>query len=119
MTPDPPRWTTSSHEIRYGRGGLGQPRPGQGPTTLPGAGHVPVTRGWWSDPRGFRRLLTWDPATGELTLEPGHRERAELLAVIPNRVILGAVLNGWADECDKTNSQEWLRRQVAFLQDTS
>ena len=109
MIPSPP---PSSSNLPWGEG---TPATGQGPTTLPGTGQDPVSRGWWSDEIGFRRALVWYPETGDLVLEAGHHEPAELLAVIPNRVMVNAILSGWQDRSLEQDSQRWLRAATAFL----
>ncbi|MCA1572384.1 MAG: hypothetical protein LC798_19190 [Chloroflexi bacterium] len=71
---------------------------------------LPVDRGWWTTPHGVRRLLSWWPDTGVLTLDgPGG---VRVIATIPNRTQLDLILNGWADQCDQPDGLAWLNERL-------
>jgi hypothetical protein len=75
----------------------------------------------WSE-KGTQFEVAWVADTGELYLMAEPRSRrgisstavtVEILAVIPARDTINAVLAGWSDEMQKPNSVAWLRGRVA------
>jgi hypothetical protein len=75
----------------------------------------------WSE-KGMRFEVAWVADTGELYLMAVPHSRrgisstavtVEVLAVIPGREAINAVLTGWGDEMAKPDSVAWLRERVA------
>lgn len=66
--------------------------------------------GWWRTTNGQRRLLTWWPDSGALTLDgPGG---LDVLAIIHDETELHRRLEGWADHCDLRDGLGWVAQQL-------
>mgnify|MGYP000878683941 CR=1 FL=1 len=73
---------------------------------------IPVDRGWWTAPNGVRRLLSWWPDTGLLTLDgPGG---VTVVATIASRSQLEAVLAGWEQQCEQPDALDWLNARLTI-----
>jgi hypothetical protein len=79
----------------------------------PDLSHVWRDAGWWIQPDGTRRLLSWNAATHELKFWAlDRREPDMVLAVIATEDELVRRLDGWADHCDTKEGLAWLAQRL-------
>lgn len=72
-----------------------------------------VDFGWWIQPNGLRRLLSWNAATHELAFWPLLRsEKPTIVAVIDDEDELRRRLDGWADHTDTKEGLAWLAQRL-------
>lgn len=64
--------------------------------------------GFWPQPSGPKRLLSWNAETHELSFWPLDREPPIVVAVIETEDEVRARLEGWADHNTKEGGLEWL-----------
>lgn len=78
-----------------------------------GAGYVWVDFGWWVQPAGNKRLLSWNEATKELTFWPLTRwEEPIILAVLTDEDEVRQRLDGWADHNTSSDGLAWLAQRL-------
>lgn len=71
--------------------------------------HIWWDAGWWVQPDGTRRLLSWNAGTHELTLLSLDRRVPDLvLAVIPTEDEVRLRLEGWQEHTDTKEGMAWL-----------
>lgn len=68
--------------------------------------------GWWPQPSGVKRLLSWNAETHELSFWPLGREAPIVLAVIENEDEVRARLDGWAEHNSTEGGLEWLAARL-------
>lgn len=69
--------------------------------------------GWWPQPSGHKRLLSWNAETNELAFWPLHPlEQPLILAVIPDEDEVRERLEGWADHNTTKEGLSWLASQL-------
>lgn len=68
--------------------------------------------GWWRISDGRRGLLSWDPATGSLTMFHPNGEACYCLAVITDEIDLRRRLEGWAEHCETREGLGWLAQRL-------
>lgn len=66
----------------------------------------------WRLSDGRRGLLSWEPATGVLTLAHPDGRPALVLAVIKDELDLRRRLNGWAEHCGTREGLGWLAQRL-------
>lgn len=72
-----------------------------------------VDFGWWPQPSGLKRLLSWNLATKELTFWPLHRaEEPMVLAVILDEDEVRRRLDGWAEHNTTKEGLGWLAQRL-------
>ena len=70
--------------------------------------------GWWVQPNGQRRLLSWNAATKELKLWGLDRlQEDEVIAVIDSESEVRDRLEGWANYNETEEGRAWLEQQLA------
>jgi len=91
---------------------------------MPGSdlNNVWLDQGWWVQPNGTRRLLSWNAATHELkfwALDGRHDDTAldgrhndMVLAVIPTEEEVVRRLAGWEAHNDTKEGLTWLAQQL-------
>jgi hypothetical protein len=69
--------------------------------------------GWWSQPGGQKKLLSWNAATKELSFWPLTRwDEPIILAVIPDEDEVRARLEGWPDHNNTPDGLGWLAQRL-------
>jgi hypothetical protein len=68
--------------------------------------------GWWLMPTGVKRLLTWNEASGELTLQPLGREPVIVLTVIKDEEEVRRRLDGWPDHAGTKDGLGWVAQRL-------
>lgn len=69
--------------------------------------------GWWLMPGGWKRLLTWNAASKELTLLATYpHEKDMVLAVIDTEEEVHRRLSGWEAHNDTKEGLSWLAGQL-------
>ena len=67
---------------------------------------VPLDFGMWRIGTGQRRLLSWDPNSGALTLD------GDPIAFCTDEDDLRRRLLGWPDHCDLADGLGWVAQQL-------
>lgn len=67
---------------------------------------VPVDFGYWRAGLGQRRLLSWDPNSGAITLD------GDPIAICHDEDDLRRRLLGWPDHCDLIDGLGWVATQL-------
>jgi hypothetical protein len=80
--------------------------------SAPDARFIWLDFGWWPQPGGTKKLLSWNAETHELTFWPIAREAPILLAVIPDEDDVRRRLDGWADHNDTKEGLAWLAQRL-------
>ena len=80
--------------------------------TAPDAPFVWLDFGWWKQPSGIVKLLSWNAANGELAFWPLGREETIILAVIPTEEEVRRRLEGWAEHCGTRDGLGWLAQRL-------
>lgn len=81
-----------------------------------------LDRGWWLQPNGTRRLLSWNAGTKELRLysidpRPRDDDKGDLiLAVIDSEEEVNERLQGWEQHNDNPDGMAWLAEQLKGCQ---
>ena len=71
---------------------------------------IPLDFGWWRIRGGQRRLLTFWPDSGVITLDgPGG---LDVLAIVHDEDDLRRRLAGWEDHCDLPDGLGWVAQQL-------
>jgi hypothetical protein len=68
--------------------------------------------GWWVQPNGTKRLLTWNAGTHELSLQPIGREEPIILAIIATEEEVRRRLDGWPDHAGTKDGLGWLAQRL-------
>ena len=78
----------------------------------PNRGCLWLDFGWWPQPGGVRRLLSWNEETGELAFWPLNREPANVLAIIKDEDEVRRRLDGWEAYNATPDGEKWLATRL-------
>lgn len=69
--------------------------------------------GWWLQPNGQRRLLSWNAATKELAFWPLNRQQEpDVVAVIDDENEVRRRLQGWEAHNESKEGLSWLAQRL-------